>query len=280
MYVATSCANSYLPVLTILQPSFSIVVAPEAKTDTLVMFLLGVLLITNMDQPGSTCRWNSRTLDQFRRVRSGVWHGAGTLHNTLTGAFVANVEIIELVSLISPPDSSSEEQTPALGYRTERLLVYRSENGTLLTRYNNRAVLPVRYTHDVALRLSNFGDTSENYAKNTHLSISAFNRDGREVARAWDSGAGPTWQGPSRTFELSVRPTKPSKERSRYAREQMARGPARPGAVKSEPVRERRSFFGSRPPPPSYQTVTSHTRDCRPQPCSSVSASFIKPPLI
>ncbi|KAL1510785.1 hypothetical protein AB1Y20_007071 [Prymnesium parvum] len=197
---------------------------------------------------GSPGLWSPAAIDRYRRVRSGVWLGSGTLQNTLNGALLAHVEVIEIVSPL-PADAPIEHE-PSSSYRTERLLVYRHANGTLLTRYNRRAVPPVRYSHDVVLSLGDDG------ARETPaLLLRAYTPAGREVARAWDTAGGPRRRGLSRSFELALRPHRPSHSVSRYAREQKAKARERsPPPPLPRAPRARRAFFGSQPPAePSVQ---------------------------
>ncbi|KAL3904082.1 MAG: hypothetical protein SGPRY_011419 [Prymnesium sp.] len=141
-------------------------------------------------------------------------------------------------------------------YRSERLLVYRDEEGSLLTRYNRRAVPPVRYSHDVALSIAKPDEALPLPAEKPVLSLVAFTTSGKEVARAYDYGPGPSRRGLSPAFELSLRPTGREKERSRYAREQRKRAPQR--EVRAVHPRARRAFFGAMPSPePSYRLPTA-----------------------
>lgn len=163
-------------------------------------------------------------------------------------------------------------------YRSERLLVYRDEEGSLLTRYNRRAVPPVRYSHDVALSIAKPDEALPLPAEKPVLSLVAFTTSGKEVARAYDYGPGPSRRGLSPAFELSLRPTGREKERSRYAREQRKRAPQR--EVRAVHPRARRAFFGAMPSPePSYRLVRI-ARSCTSPLHPNLVDGLTNPPLL
>ena len=176
-----------------------------------VLFQVVLMVISSAAEP----RWTPRSIERYRRARSGVWHGSGTLHNTLSGALIARVELTESVEpqkqaapLDAEPGSASES------YRSDRLLVYRQSNGTLLSRYGRRLVPQVRYSHAVTLSLS---DEPSGKRSLRSLFLRASVPGGDDVASSWVSGAGPTRHGLSNAFELLTRPIAAKRSRGTTA---------------------------------------------------------------
>lgn len=115
--------------------------------------------------------WSQRTLEQFRRVRAGEWHGSGFLYKA-SGERVAAVECLEVVEPL-PAESSSEAVLSM-----ERLLLYREiHNGTLMTTHMGQTVTPLRYKHNVMLALDNSRGVGQ------QLRMLAFRQDGADMAR-------------------------------------------------------------------------------------------------
>ena len=149
--------------------------------------------------------WSARTVVQYQRERAGrlptLWHGGGCLRNTLTGERIAHVECAELVR-------ADPRAADGAAYRSERVILYRSDNGTLLTRSAAQRPVPaLRYAHGV--ELSSHGD---------QVVLRASDGAGREVARATASRAQTRrvgFLGLSRVYELELRlaPNKPPKAR-------------------------------------------------------------------
>lgn len=168
--------------------------------------VLGVLvcLLGTPSPGGADPKWSRRSLERYRHARAGLWHGAGTLHNTLNGALLADVELTESVEVraVAEDDGGS--------YRSERVLVYRHSNGTLLTSVGRRSVPPVRYSHVVTLGLA--GEPNGRRGLRS-LFLRAVTPSGNEVATAWAGGAGPTRRVLSSVFELSVRPVAAKRRR-------------------------------------------------------------------
>lgn len=148
--------------------------------------------------------WTQATLDRYQRARAGVWHGKGSLYNTLSGAHLADVELVELVRPAESPAEEDEVAQKAAGpgaadavtsLTSERLLLYRDSNGTLLTSVGRERVWPLRYSHRVVLS-----------AHEGSLLLRARARGGRQIASAWASETSPVRRPFSTVFTLSVRP--------------------------------------------------------------------------
>lgn len=144
--------------------------------------------------------WTLSSLSSYVRARAGgheggsrIWQGSGVLTNTITGVRIADVGMVERC------ERSSGECAPGTaGYASERILVYRDENGTVLARYGKRRVPVLHYKHDVLMELSN-GD----------IALRATDADGRTIAGGWGDGPGPRrTRLLGRTYELFVRPRK------------------------------------------------------------------------
>ena len=89
-------------------------------------------------------RWTARALAGYARARAGrgdeplVWHGRGTLQNAVTGRHIADVESLERATRLAPAAGDA----PGCRYRSERVLVYRYENGTRLRRFSQGQAPP------------------------------------------------------------------------------------------------------------------------------------------
>jgi hypothetical protein len=134
--------------------------------------------------------WTARSLGSYVRARAGsrdrgalLWRGHGSLSNTLTGARIAEVEVIERCMQLPT--------TGGAGFVSERVLVYRNENGTRLAR-------PLHYAHNVSIQLNE-----------GNLLLRAVGADESVAASGWGVGRGPVRAGwLRRAFEISVRPAK------------------------------------------------------------------------
>uniref|UniRef100_A0A7S2IDU2 Uncharacterized protein n=1 Tax=Haptolina brevifila TaxID=156173 RepID=A0A7S2IDU2_9EUKA len=104
--------------------------------------------------------------------------------NTVTGMHIADVATVERCE---PSLSDS--------FFSERVLVYRDEDGQCLTRFRGRQVRPLRYAHNVSLVIADGG-----------LLLQAQGPGGAAVASGWGGGRGQHRIGMRRAFELSVRP--------------------------------------------------------------------------
>ena len=109
--------------------------------------LLGLAAI--LAQQASANTWTQRDLGRYHRARCGgdretCWHGKGTLQNTMSGHHIADVESVELTRSLKGKRKTA--------YSTERLVLYRHPNGTLLTSFGKRPVPPLRYKHHVGMK--------------------------------------------------------------------------------------------------------------------------------
>ena len=140
--------------------------------------------------------WSRRSLSRYVRARSGtgseplVWRGRGALTNTITGVHIADVALLERCNATSPSHESD-----GASFSSERVLVYQTENGTVLSRYGRRNVPALRYVHHIALKLDQ-----------GRLQLLASNAQGSPVASAWGVGRGPIRVGLRGAFEVAVRP--------------------------------------------------------------------------
>lgn len=164
-----------------------------ARTHTHMRLAL-VITACSLGAADAAGSWTPRSLARYLRVRRGrrggsgvVWHGEGTLRNTVNGEHIASVEGVELVRPL-----------PSAGgaFSSERVLLYRDPyNGTLLTLFKNRRVQPLRYKLHVRMSLEDGA-----------LRLVANEPNGREVASALTDGTGPSRPGLlGRGYELFMR---------------------------------------------------------------------------
>jgi hypothetical protein len=108
------------------------------------------------------------------------------LRNTVSGERIIDVEGVELARPL---------KAKGTGYSSSRLLLYRHENGTLLTSFSKRKVQPLMYKHHIRLML-----------EEGRLRLVASEPSGREVASVLDDGAGPRHAGLlGHAFDLFLR---------------------------------------------------------------------------
>ena len=135
--------------------------------------------------------WTQRSLARFQRARCNgdrdtCWHGRGTLRNTVSGERIIDVEGVELARPL---------KAKGTGYSSSRVLLYRHENGTLLTSFSKRKVQPLRYEHHVRMAL-----------EEGRLRLVASEPSGREVASVLADGLGPRSAGLfGHAFDLFLR---------------------------------------------------------------------------
>ena len=171
--------------------------------------LLGLAAI--LAQQASANTWTQRALGRYHRARCGgdretCWHGKGTLQNTMSGHHIADVESVELTRSLKGKRKTA--------YSTERLVLYRHPNGTLLTSFGKRPVPPLRYKHHVGMTV-----------EEGKVRLAASEPDGREVASATADGTAPRRYGLlGRAYELYVRVPMLQSERAKRNKKKPAIG--------------------------------------------------------
>ena len=162
--------------------------------------------------------WTKRSLARFQRARCNgdretYWHGTGTLRNTVSGERIIGVEGVELARPLN--------QAKGPAYSSSKVLLYRHDNGTLLTSFSvgkgarGRKVRPLRYEHHVRMAL-----------EEGRLRLVASEPSGREVASVLADGLGPRRAGLlGHAYDLFLRvpasQQKPNPDQPRSARKKV-----------------------------------------------------------